>query len=68
MSLYGFLYYLFMENKDALLALPSSVKTICAVSIAILFGMGLLRSAMRLIKIMAVVAVVYFGAVYLGVI
>ena len=68
MSLSGFLYYLFSENKDALLALPAAMKTICTASIIISFGLGLMKSAMRLIKIVAIVAVVYFGAVYLRVI
>jgi hypothetical protein len=59
---------LFMENKDALLALPSSVKTIAAISIVVFLATSILRSAARLIKIAVIVALVYFGAVYLGVI
>ena len=59
---------LFLENKDALIALPTEVKTIFLISLAIFIGMGIARKAMKLLSIAAVVAVLYFGCSFLGVI
>lgn len=68
MGLYGFLYLLFLENKDALLAIPSSIKTIVAVSLLLTIGLGLLKSMFRLVKVAVIVAACYFIAVYAEVI
>lgn len=59
---------LFNENSDALLALPTEVKTILVISLVIMFGTSLVKKAWRFIKIVAIVAVIYVAAVYLGII
>ena len=59
---------LFLENKDALLALPTEVKTIIVISIAAMILSGLIRKATKLLSIACVVAIGYFACTYLGLI
>jgi len=60
-----FLYNLFMENKDAIVALPTPIKTIALVTIIITIGTSFVKKAMRILTIATMVAIAYFGAVYL---
>lgn len=66
--MWWFLYNLFMENKDAVLALPTEIKTILMISLAITIGGGIVRRVWGLVKVMIVVAILYFGATFLGLI
>ena len=65
---FQFIYNLFVENKDALVALPTSVKTILMISIIVSLGSSLLRKATKFLSTVAVVAVLYFAATYAGLI
>lgn len=59
---------LFNENSNALLSLPSEIKTILVISLIIMFGTSIMRKAWKFIKIIAIVSIVYIVAVYCGLI
>ena len=61
-----FLYNLFMENKDAIIALPTPVKTIIIAALVYMIGSGVIKKMISLLSIAIIIAILYFGAVYLG--
>ena len=65
---FQFIYNLFVENKDAIIALPTSVKTILTIALVVSIGSSIIRKATRFLTTVAIVAVLYFGAVYAGLI
>lgn len=65
---FQFIYNLFIENKDAIIALPTSVKTILMIAIVVSLGSSILRKATRFLSTVVVVAVLYFAATYAGLI
>lgn len=62
------LLYLFIQNKDAILSLPQEVKIILIVSLVITIGLGIIKKVWRLVKVAAVVAIIYFLLTTTGVI
>ena len=62
------LLYLFIQNKGAILSLPQEVKIILIVSLVITIGLGIIKKVWRLVKVAAVVAVIYFLLTTMGVV
>ena len=62
------LLYLFIQNKDAVLSLPQEVKIILVISLVLMIGLGIIKKVWKLVKIAAIVAIVYFLLTTLGVI
>ena len=60
--------YLFIQNSDAVLSLPTEVKVILIVSIVITLGTSIIRKAWKLAKIIALVALAYFLLTTFGII
>ena len=63
---YYLLNQLLEQNKDAILALPSSVKSIITITLALWFGPAIIRKARRLMKYAVIATVIYFIATSLG--
>ena len=59
---------LFLENKDAILALPTEVKTVIVGVIVISLLSGVIRSVANVIKLGIIAFIAYAAAVYLGII
>lgn len=66
--MYYILFQLFKENQDALLALPSNIKTIIMITLALWIGAAILSQAKKIFTYAIMATVIYFGAVYLGLI
>ena len=60
--------YLFMENKDALMALPAEVKMILMGCFAFGIGYGIIKKFSRLLKYAIIGFVLYVAATQMGVI
>ena len=58
---------LFSENIDALFSLPAEVKMILFVALVIFIGGGIIKKAFQFLKIVVIVAVIYFGLVAAGI-
>lgn len=65
--MYRWLFYLLYENKNAILSLPHEVKMILMVSLAIMFGAGIMKKAYKFIKITAIITIIYFALTYFGI-
>ena len=63
---YYFLYKLFEENKDAILGLPTEIKTIIMIALILSIGSSLLRRATRIAKWLLIAAAIYFALNYLN--
>ncbi len=63
---YYLLNQLLEQNKEAILALPSSVKSIITITLALWFGTAIIRKARRLMKYAVIATVIYFVATSLG--
>ena len=66
--MYQFLYQLFLENQDAILALPTEVKTIAMITLALWIGTSVLHRAKKLLEFALLATVIYFACTYLGII
>lgn len=66
--IFQFIYNLFVENKDAIIALPTPVKTILVTAFIVSISSSIIRKATRFLTTVLVVAILYFGAVYVGLI
>lgn len=62
------LMYLLLQNKDAILALPTWAKYGLLGVLVVSMAGGLINKAWKLVKIVAVCAVLYFAATYFGII
>lgn len=60
--------YLLMENKDAILALPTWAKYGLVGMIVLSMAGGLINKAWKLVKIVAVCAAIYLAFTYFGII
>ena len=67
-GMYYFFYKLFEQNKDAILALPTEVKTIFLIALVLSVGSSLIKKATRFLKWLVFAAIIYFALVYLNVI
>ena len=56
-----------LENKNAIIAIPQEVKIIFLIALGLSIIIGLIRGLWNLIRIAAVVAIVYFIASFFGV-
>lgn len=63
---YYFLYKLFEENKDAILGLPTEIKTIIMIALILSIGSSLLKRATRIAKWLLIAAAIYFALNYLN--
>lgn len=63
---YYFLYKLFEENKDAILGLPTEIKTIIMIALILSIGSSLLRRATRIAKWLLIATAIYFALNYLN--
>lgn len=59
---------LWEQNQDALISLPTEVKTIMTISIVICLLSGIIRKAAKLLRVAIIVAIVYFACTYFGII
>lgn len=59
---------LFLENKDALIALPTEVKMIIVAAIVITLVSGIIKKAVKLLSTAAFLAACYFICTYIGLI
>lgn len=66
--MYYFLYQLFLENQDAILALPTEVKTIAMITLALWVGTSVIRRAKKLLEFAVLATIIYFACTYLGII
>lgn len=66
--MYYILFQLFKENQDALLALPSNVKTIIMITLGLWIGGAILSQAKKIFTCAIMATIIYFAAVYLGLI
>ena len=64
--MWWFFYNLFLENKDALLALPTEIKTIAMIAMIVSIGGGIIRRMWKLVEIVIVVGLLYFVATALN--
>jgi hypothetical protein len=60
------LIYLFINNKDAILALPTEIKTIMLITFVLMFGGAIIGKAKKLLKFTIIAAIIYFVAAYFG--
>lgn len=60
------LLYLFINNQDAILALPTEIKTIMLIAFVLMFGGALISKAKKLLKFTIIAAIIYFVATYFG--
>lgn len=60
------LLYLFINNQDAILALPTEIKTILLIAFVLMFGGALISKAKKLLKFTIIAAIIYFAATYFG--
>lgn len=61
------LTYLILNNKDAILSLPTEVKTIVLIALGLMFGSSIIRGAAKLLKFTVVAAVIYFACTTFGI-
>ncbi len=59
---------LFLENRDALIALPTEIKLIIIASIIVMIVSGIIRKAVKLLTTAAFLAACYFICTYIGLI
>lgn len=64
--LYNLFRVLFEQNADAILSLPSEVKTILTISLVICLCSSLIKKATRFAEITVMVALAYMTAAYFG--
>lgn len=67
-SFYYFIFNLFQQNQDAFISLPSSVKTILTITLALWLFTSLFHKAKKLITYGILATIIYFGATYFGII
>lgn len=60
--------YLLLQNKDSIMALPTEVKYILVGAIVLSMAGGIINKAWKLVKIVAVCAVLYLAFTYFGII
>lgn len=58
---------IFLENKDAILAIPQELKLIFLGLLALSIVIGLIRGLFKIVKIAAIAAVIYFVLAFFGV-
>ena len=63
--MYNFIY-LFLNNQEAILALPTEVKTILLITFALMFGGAIISKTKKLLKFTIIAAIIYFVAAYVG--
>ena len=61
------LWWAFVENKDSIMQLPTEVKTILSVALAVCLIKGISCKAVRFLKTVIVVAVVYYLCAFTGI-
>lgn len=65
--MYSLLRDLFFQNQDALLAIPTEVKTILWIAFTVWLVCALGKGTMKLVKYLVVAVAIYFGCVYFGI-
>lgn len=60
--------YLILENSTALLALPTELKMLLLAAFLITFVYGVIRKLWKIVKLVLLIAVIYFALTYFGVI
>lgn len=58
---------IFLENKDAILAIPQELKLIFLGLLALSIVIGLIKGLFKIVKIAAIAAVIYFVLAFFGV-
>lgn len=66
--MYYFLYRLFVENQNAIIALPTEVKTIAMITLGLWIGTSLMRKAKQLLEFAIIATIIYFACTFLGII
>ena len=58
---------IFEQNQDALMAIPTEVKTILVIALGIWAVTALAKGAMKMLKYVLIAAIIYVGCVYFGI-
>ena len=58
---------IFLENKDAILAIPQELKLIFLGLLALSIVIGLIKGLFKIVKIAAIAAMIYFVLAFFGV-
>lgn len=65
--LFEFLTNLFEQNQDALMAIPTEVKTILVIALGIWAVTALAKGTMKMLKYVLIATIIYVGCVYFGI-
>lgn len=65
---FKFLEQLFLQNQDALLAIPTEIKTILTIAMGLWVVSAVAKGMTKMAKYIGVAIVLYFGLTYFGII
>lgn len=66
-AIFNFIEQLFVQNQDALMAIPTEIKTILMIALGIWAVTALSKGAIKMLKYIALAVVIYACCTYFGI-
>ena len=67
-DVWAFIYNIWMQNKDALFALPTEVKAIIALAIAITIAGSIIRKVWKGAQTAIIIGIIYYVCTLVGIV
>ena len=66
-AIFNFIEQLFVQNQDAIMAIPTEIKTILMIALGIWAVTALSKGAIKMLKYIELSVVIYAGCTYFGI-
>ena len=66
-AIFNFIEQLFVQNQDAIMAIPTEIKTILMIALGIWAVTALSKGAIKMLKYISLAVVIYAGCTYFGI-